>query len=259
MRLDKDRIREILKAEHSYYGGGREIPHRDDDRWKITWDHLIAPHLTPDMHILDVGCGKGHFLLELSSYFKSGLGIDIDPDFLQMAEDEKRKAGISNVDFLLLDYPRENYRLEAGSFDMLVSNRGPIGDSPAQVRAAYTLLKPGGLLICQEIAELHHKEAMEAFEPASFKKARIRRADELIVMLESNGFDVRLSADFYTKTFYRDIYTWLEAECNLRAWLGIPLPEEDDPRLALFAEHTTTSAGEIETTNHVCWVAGVKQ
>lgn len=42
-------------------------------------------------------------------------------------------------------------------------------------------------------------------------------------------------------------------------WLGIPLPEPDDPRIALFAERNTIATREIETTHHVAWVAGVKR
>jgi len=68
-----------------------------------------------------------------------------------------------------------------------------------------------------------------------------------------------MAADIITKEFYPDLYTWLQAECNIRAWLGVPLPEPDDPRIALFAERNTIATGEIETTNHVCWVAGVKR
>jgi len=55
------------------------------------------------------------------------------------------------------------------------------------------------------------------------------------------------------------MYAWMEYICNLWTWLGILLPEPDDPRIALFAERNTTTTGEIETTHHVAWVAGVKK
>jgi len=95
MQIDQDRIRAILKAEHSYYGW-RDVPIRRDDRWQLQWENLIAPQLSPAMHVLDVGCGKGHFLLELSPSFHTGLGIDNDPAHIQMAEEAKRAEGIQS-------------------------------------------------------------------------------------------------------------------------------------------------------------------
>jgi hypothetical protein len=83
--------------------------------------------------------------------------------------------------------------------------------------------------------------------------------DRVKVLLEQNGFDVRLTADVFTKWIYPDVVAWLEMECNLRTWLGMPLPEADDPRIALFAERNTIATGEIETTHHVALVAGVKR
>jgi SAM-dependent methyltransferase len=249
MQIDRDRVQAILKAEHAYYGGG-DIPIRRDERWKPYWQHIIAPQLSPAMRVLDVGCGKGHFLLELSASFHTGLGIDNDPEHIQMAEEAKRAEGVHNVDFLLLDYPGEVARLEPESFDMVVSLRGPLTENAESIQAARRLLCPNGLPYCEEIAELHQKEKREIFDPDSLKET-IPRVDEVKALMEGNGFDVRLAADVFTKWFYPDIYAWLQYECNIRAWLGIPLPEADDPRIALFAERNTIATGEIETTHHV--------
>ena len=256
MNIDQDRIRAILKAEHGYYVGG-DIQTREDERWNLGYyTDFMARQLSPEARVLDVGCGRGHILMEMCKSFHHGLGIDTDPEFLQMAEEDKRAEGITNVDFLLLDFPREVDRLPPESFDLVMSIRGPIGDNAEEVQAAYQLLRPDGLLFCTEIAELHHKEVMETFAPEVRKN---RRVDEVRALLEQNGFDVRMAADIITKEFFPDLYTWLQAECNIRAWLGVPLPEPDDPRLELFAERNTIASGEIETTNHVCWIACVKK
>ena len=77
--------------------------------------------------------------------------------------------------------------------------------------------------------------------------------------MAQHGFDMRLTADVFTKWIYPDIYAWLRYTGNLWTWLGIPLPEPDDPRIAQFAERHTIATGEIETTHHVARVAGVKQ
>jgi SAM-dependent methyltransferase len=257
MLLDQDRIRAILKAEHSYYGG-RDIPIRRDVRWVPFWENLIAPQLSPAMRVLDVGCGNGHFLLELSPGFHTGLGIDNDPEHIQLAEEAKRAEGTKNVEFLLLDFPREIAQLQPESFDMVVSFRGPVSDTSESIQAALRLLRPDGLLFCEEIGELHDREVKEIFGDGSHGKQILPRVAEVRELVEQNGFDVRLAADTFTKWIYPDIYAWLQYQYNLWTWLEVPLPEPDDPRISLFAERNTTTTGEIATTHHVVWVAGVK-
>jgi hypothetical protein len=55
------------------------------------------------------------------------------------------------------------------------------------------------------------------------------------------------------------VYAWLVYICNLWTWLGVLLPEPNDPRIAQFAERNTIETGEIETTHHTVLVAGVMQ
>ena len=257
MQIDQDRIQAILQAEHSFYGYS-EIPFRRDDRWSPQWEDLIAPQLSPAMHVLDVGCGKGHFLLELSSNFHFGLGIDNDPAHIQMAEEVKLAEGIQNVDFRLMDYPAEIDQLQPNSFDMLFSIRGPVATAEG-LQAAHRLLRPNGLLFCEEIAERHQKEVVEIFDEQSDEDAKHRKVGEIKALIERNGFEVRLAADFYSKWIYPDVYAWVAYISNLWTWLGIPLPEPDDPRIPLFVKRNTIATGEIETTHHTALIAGVRQ
>jgi SAM-dependent methyltransferase len=258
MQLDQDRIRAILNDEHSYYGRG-DIPIRVDDRWHPKWQNIIAPQLSPTMRILDVGCGSGRFLLETSPRFFSGLGVDHDPDHIDLAQEAKRAEGVSNVDFLLLEYPDGIKQLQPESFDMVVSLRGPVPGTDENIQAAHSLLRPEGLLYCEEIAEEHQKEVTEIFSDHFPKKSTVRKVVELREALERNGFDIRLAADIFTKWIYPDVYAWMQYICNLWTWLDIPLPEPDDPRIHLFAERNMNAAGETVTTHHVAWVAGVKK
>jgi len=78
MQIDQDRIRAILQSEHSYYGS-REIPIRRDTRWHPGVVNLVTQQLSPAMRVLDVGCGDGEMLLELSPSFQFGIGVDHNP------------------------------------------------------------------------------------------------------------------------------------------------------------------------------------
>ena len=141
---------------------------------------------------------------------------------------------------------------------MLVSLRGPILDSAESVQAAHRLLRPDGLIYCEEIAELHQKEKKAVFDPDSLSQAGPSRVVQVKQLLAENGFEVRLAIDFFTKWIYPDIYAWFAYECNLRNWLNMPMLAPDDPRIGLFADQNTNAAGEIVTTHHVAQVGGVK-
>jgi SAM-dependent methyltransferase len=259
MELDQDRIRAILSKDHSYYGGG-DIPIRDDSRWALGYHNdFIARHLVSTDRIIDLGCGKGHHLIELSPCFQYGFGIDNDPVHIQMAEEAKHTQGIQNVDFLLLDFPREIARLQPESFDMVISIRGALYDTEESVQAAHSLLRPDGLLVCTEIGELHHQEAGVLFFDHFQTGESASTLQRYRNLLENNGFDVRLAADVMGKMFFPNIYLWLEYVCNIWEWLGMRLPDSDDPRIALFAERNTMASGEVMMTWHVPWIGCVKK
>jgi len=259
MKIDQDRIRDILNADYSH-SSWSDIPTREDKRWNLgSYTDFMRRQLSPEARVFDVGCGRGSILMDMCKSFHHGLGIDINPEALRMAEEAKRAEGIKNVDFLLLDYPREIDRLQPKSFDLVYSTRGPIGDTAEQVQAAHHLLRPDGSLFCVELAELFKIEREEIFGDLSPSTKRIRRIDEVRALMEQNGFEVRLAADMISEEYYPDIYAWLQYDCNIRYIFNTPFLEPDDPRIALFAERNTIVKGEIKTTNHCCWVAGVKQ
>ncbi len=258
MPLDRDRIRTILEAEHSYYGYG-DVPIRNDTRWYPNVTDLMAKQLSPSSRVLDVGCGNGDILLELSPSFHTGVGVDIDPKHIRMAEEAGCAQGITNVEVLVLDFPREIARLQPESFDLAFSLRGPVGDTPASILATLHLLRPEGLLLCEFIGEHHQHEVRAVFGDHSHKGQSVPTAEQLRVALGRAGVDVRLVIDLFTKWCYPDVYAWLEYQCNIWGWIGVPLPEPDDPRIGQFADRNTTVTGEIVTTHHVVRVAGVKR
>lgn len=257
MSIDQDRIRFILSAEHSFYGS-RNATIRKDNRWH-PGTGLIAAQFLPTMHVLDIGCGNGETLLEHSARFNTGIGIDYDPKHFQMAQKAKLTRAIKNVEFLLLDFPRECKQLPPESFDIVFSQRGPLDDTSSSIQAALNLLRPDGLLFCELIGELHHQEVREFFEYPPSSNQMFRRVEQVRAAMERNGVSIRLAADIVTKWYYPDIYEWLRYQCDIWAWLSVPFPEPNDHRIYLFAEQNTIATGEIETTHDVIWVAGVKQ
>jgi SAM-dependent methyltransferase len=256
MSLDQNRLSAILNEILSYYSLS-EI--RKDARLNFFSGHILAGELNTSMHVLDIGCGRGSTLLELSERFAVGVGIDNDPEHIQLAQVEKRALGAENVNFYLMEFPAETAPLGLASFDVVLSNLGPVGDSPANIQAALKLLKPDGLLLCTEIGELHQPEAEELFGSPTHGNQVIHIAERLRMWMVECGIDIRLCADMVAKWCYKDVYDWFHYQCSIWTWCGIPLPAPDDPRLELFAQRNTNTKGEIETTHHVAVVGGVKR
>ncbi len=257
MELDRDRVRAILEADHSYYGT-RPVGTREDDRLAPRASDFIASQLEPDMRVLDLGCGNGASLLENSHRFAWGLGIDSDPAHVALAQEALGHADCDNVEFRLLDFVEDGSELEPASFDFVFSERGPIGYNSHGIQAALRVLRDDGILFCEMIGDLHHQEAGELFGHGPRRNQMIRTLDQARVAMERNGVSIRIASEIVTHRYYASIYDWLEFQCGIWAWGGGQLPSPDDPRLTLFAERCTTPSGEIETTHHVVWVGGVK-
>lgn len=258
MTLDTDRIRAILGAPHSFYGAD-QAPVLKDMRLNPGTRDFIGTQLGPMMRVLDVGCGNGETLLVHSHRFHTGVGIDNDPVHIRLAQETQFEQGVTNVKFLLLDMLAISEHFEPNTFDFVFSQRGPIGIDPTGMQRVLRVLRSNGLLFCELIGEVHHQEAQELFEQHPRRNQSTPIREQARVVMEQNGIDVRLAADIISKRYYPDIYAWLEFQCAIWAWLGIPLPAADDPRIAWFAERNKTATGSIETTHHVVWVAGVKQ
>ena len=75
----------------------------------------VMPSLTKETRALDLGCGPGVWALELAPLVGHLTGIDIAPAFIEHANKEAQRAGITNVSFEVasfLDYtPQEKFDL----------------------------------------------------------------------------------------------------------------------------------------------------
>src|SRR3954467_2918535 len=62
---------------------------------------FLLPHLTPGMHLVDVGCGSGELSLELAAKVRQLTGIDADAVEIEQARTAARASATSNADFEL--------------------------------------------------------------------------------------------------------------------------------------------------------------
>jgi 2-polyprenyl-3-methyl-5-hydroxy-6-metoxy-1,4-benzoquinol methylase len=71
----------------------------------------------PPDTILDVGCGGGHFTIELARQFPAAhvVGVDISPQAIEFAQARLQEAALNNVEFSLA--PTEKLSYPPNSFD----------------------------------------------------------------------------------------------------------------------------------------------
>jgi SAM-dependent methyltransferase len=257
MPLDRARLVEVLSESYSYYEGPSPVC-RIDTRLNPRASDLIGSELRPDMRVLDIGCGDGATLLRHSSRFREGVGIDTDRSHLDLARKARDSAGVTNVELLHLELDDVPHHPWPELFDIVFSERGPIGYQTRGVQAALRVLRPGGLIFSEVIGDLHHQEVREVFGDPVPLNQTIRTLDQVKVAMERSGVGIRVAADLVSKRSYPDVYEWLKFQCGIWAWTGQALPMLDDPRLELFTERHSDAAGRIEVTHHVVWVGGVK-
>ncbi len=176
--------------------------------------------LQPGETVLDLGSGGGiDVLLSARRVGATGkaYGLDMTDEMLALAEENKRKSGLANVEFLKGEI--ENIPLPESSVDVIVSNCviNLSGDKDRVLREAFRVLKPGGRLaisdvvvrgeVPQEIrrsmelwvgcvagalsdAEYREKLAAAGFEDVEIEPTRVYNIDDAREFLGPAGIDV---------------------------------------------------------------------
>lgn len=109
---------------------------------------LIRQHTDSSTRILEVGCGHGEAALDLASSCQSILAYDRVPNYIELANAGKRKAGTTNVEFICHDATESEYNAvrlpaEDDSIDFIICRRGPLH----WIEDARRVCRPGAILI----------------------------------------------------------------------------------------------------------------
>lgn len=130
-----------------------------DDLWKQNMFRGIQAGGRQYSRILDLACGTGIVTFELAKRYPGAqiTGVDITPDYLQVAEEKMKKYGIRNVTFV--NMPAEDL-LSSGrfppsqKFDLIVTSYLPkYSDLDTVINSCSALLSPGGVLVFHDFTK----------------------------------------------------------------------------------------------------------
>jgi arsenite methyltransferase len=176
--------------------------------------------LNPGETVLDLGSGGGiDVLLSARRVGPTGkaYGLDMTDEMLSLANANKLKAGVENVEFLKGEI--ESIPLPDNSVDVIISNCviNLSADKDAVLREAYRVLKPGGRFAVSDVVtrgeilpeirksvllwvgciagalaenDFRSKLASAGFEQIDVEPTRIYRVEDAREFLSGQGFDV---------------------------------------------------------------------
>lgn len=176
--------------------------------------------LKPGEVVLDLGSGGGIDVLLSARRVGPGgkaYGLDMTEEMLALANENKRKSGIENVEFLKGEI--ENVPLPDNSVDVIISNCviNLSADKDKVLREAFRVLKPGGRFAVSDVVtrgeilpevrknvlawvgciagaldenDYKSKLAAAGFEQVQVEPTRIHRAEDARVFLAGQGIDV---------------------------------------------------------------------
>lgn len=146
-----------MAATHYIIRGGLEGRERLRTLGRVVWPTthalLMEVGLPPDARCLDVGCGGGDVTVALARMVPDGfvVGVDIDETVVETARQEAASAGITNVEFRVLDVTEPATGLAGYDVVYIRFLLTHLADPATALAGVREWVNPGGQLVVEDI------------------------------------------------------------------------------------------------------------
>lgn len=105
---------------------------------------MTRAHFTPDMHVVEFGCGTGSTAVVHAPHVASYLGVDVAENMIAIAREKAERAGVNQLEFVVGTL--EEADLAEKSFDaaLAMSILHLVPDLDATLATVARIVKPGG-------------------------------------------------------------------------------------------------------------------
>ncbi len=160
------------------------VPGRSWEAWAKALGFLL-----PDWTVADLGCGDGHLTLEMASWARRVIAVDMSRDVLKGARELARRRGISNVEWKRGSIERVPLDDEAVDLVVLSQALHHASDPALALVEAARVVKRSGRVLVLDLKPHDHRWVADRLGDRwlGFE------ADHLVAMMEGAGLhEVRL-------------------------------------------------------------------
>ncbi len=182
---------------------------------KVKLDGLLSLlDIKKGSRVLDIGCGKGEFLIRLCELYNiHGIGVDTSPYFIEDCKNNKRKR-IPGSDIKFLEMDGAKYKPEHNELFDLVACLGAsftYKGYAGTIKALKKIVKPGGLVIIGEPYWLTEPD-YKYLKMTEIKKEEFNSHYKNIVIAQKEGLNcIYTLASNYDDWDHYETLQWLSA------------------------------------------------
>ena len=108
-------------------------------------------HLSPDDHVLELGCGTGSTALTLSEDVRRVTASDVSNKMIAIAEEKRRAAGAESVEFLTAGVGEQTLHWQNYDAVLAFNLLHLVDDLDAALASIYRQTRPGGVFISKSV------------------------------------------------------------------------------------------------------------
>ena len=184
---------------------GWDFSHLDGryEELPLPWDYadVIRGVLTGDMKLLDYDTGGGEFLLSLRHPYENTAATEGYPPNAALCKERLLPLGVD----LRECSDASHVPFADGAFDLVINRHGDY--DPAEI---LRLLKPGGLLVMQQVGAKNGRELVEAVLPDAAPPFPHANLAEQRAAFENAGFEILRAEEAFPPTYFYDVgaFVW---------------------------------------------------